>query len=200
METYTLREAAEWLAFRGADLTAEELIERQDELNLAKHTLQRALSTGKIEITGKQGFMREGFLVENDSDLNYKNNMIRLKDSYGYTGTEYTDIEISVADLHKNFSKPPAEPRGSAPQNSKGSPTYTTPYLEIMHEVIEELGITKENRLLKKELVAPIVAKMKNRVPESKEAAEYMAMFIRPPEAQKGGVKKGRPPAKKTSR
>lgn len=74
------------------------------------------------------------------------------------------------------------------PEISSG---YTTPYLEMMREVIRELGISKENQE-KKEVIATLLAKKladHELTPPSKKLADAMATLVRLPESQQGRAK-----------
>ncbi|MBX9621342.1 MAG: hypothetical protein K2X28_04865 [Alphaproteobacteria bacterium] len=68
---------------------------------------------------------------------------------------------------------------------------YTTPYLEMMLEVIRELGISRENQV-KKEAVAALFAKKLNDhklTPPSQKLADAMATLVHLPESQQGRAK-----------
>lgn len=77
---------------------------------------------------------------------------------------------------------------GTTPTISSG---YTTPYLEMMLEVIRELGISRENQV-KKEAVATEFAKKlidHKLTPPSQKLADAMATLVRLPESQQGRAK-----------
>ncbi len=68
---------------------------------------------------------------------------------------------------------------------------YTTPYLEMMLEVISELEISKENQG-KKEAIAALFAKKladHKATPQSQKLADAMATLVRMPESQQGRAK-----------
>ncbi|MBY0293213.1 MAG: hypothetical protein K2W92_08010 [Alphaproteobacteria bacterium] len=68
---------------------------------------------------------------------------------------------------------------------------YTTPYLEMMREVIRELEITRENQE-KKEAIAALFAKKlvdHKLTPPSQKLADAMATLVRLPESQQGRAK-----------
>ena len=69
---------------------------------------------------------------------------------------------------------------------------YTTPYLEMMLEVISALGISKENQV-KKEAVTALFAKKlidHKLTPPSQKLADAMATLVRLPESQQGRAKR----------
>lgn len=68
---------------------------------------------------------------------------------------------------------------------------YTTPYLDIINEIIQEQKISYENQILKKELEYEIKKKAENKnFHVSERIVNVMATILRLPEMQKGGVKK----------
>jgi len=72
------------------------------------------------------------------------------------------------------------------------SSEYTTPYLEMMREVIRELKITRENQE-KKEAIAAVFAKKlidHKATPFSQKLADTMATLVRLPESQQGRAKR----------
>ncbi|MDR1691339.1 MAG: hypothetical protein LBR35_00655 [Rickettsiales bacterium] len=96
----------------------------------------------------------------------------------------YTQVQINFEDLKKVF------PAKKEPK-LKSQLSYTTPYLDIMLEVIEEEKITNENQDKKDRLVGIIKSKMKElNLDESKNLANSMATLIRNPESQGGKNKK----------
>lgn len=69
---------------------------------------------------------------------------------------------------------------------------YTTPYLEMMQEVIRELEISKEKQG-KKEAIAALFEKKlaaHNATPSSQKLADAMATLVRLPESQQGRAKR----------
>lgn len=72
------------------------------------------------------------------------------------------------------------------------SSRYTTPYLEMMREVIRELEISRDNQG-KKEAIAALFAKklMDHKItPPSQKLADAMATLVRLPESQQGRAKR----------
>lgn len=74
------------------------------------------------------------------------------------------------------------------PETSSG---YTTPYLEMMREVIGELEISKENQGKKEAIAALFEKKLADHkgTPSSQKLADAMATLVRLPESQKGRAK-----------
>ena len=68
---------------------------------------------------------------------------------------------------------------------------YTTPYLEMMQEVIRELGISKENQEKKEAIAAVFEKKLIDHklTPPSQKLADAMATLVRLPESQQGRAK-----------
>ncbi len=68
---------------------------------------------------------------------------------------------------------------------------YTTPYLEMMREVIRELEISTENQG-KKEAMAALFTKkiIDHKLTPSQKLADAMATLVRLPESQKGRAKR----------
>lgn len=68
---------------------------------------------------------------------------------------------------------------------------YTTPYLEMMQEVIKELEISKENQGKKEAIAASFAKKLNDHklTPPSQKLADAMATLVRLPESQHGRAK-----------
>lgn len=68
---------------------------------------------------------------------------------------------------------------------------YTTPYLEMMLEVIRELGISRENQVKKEAVAASFAKKLIDHklTPPSQKLADAMATLVRLPESQQGRAK-----------
>lgn len=69
---------------------------------------------------------------------------------------------------------------------------YTTPYLEMMREVISELEISKENQGKKEAIAAVFKKKLADHktTPHSQKLADAMATLVRLPESQQGRAKR----------
>jgi len=72
------------------------------------------------------------------------------------------------------------------------SSAYTTPYLEMMREVIRELDILRENQGKKEAIVALLAKKLADHklTPPSQKLADAMATLVRLPESQQGRAKR----------
>ncbi|MBD5400711.1 hypothetical protein HDR61_03125 [bacterium] len=173
---FTLQEAINWIAFRGATMTAEQKANRSNVTDNAKNLLRRALFDG--------GIKAEGFLTGTDTprpinfsdkaEIDYARNTIRINRLL-----VYFNVKIQIAELQREF------PNNKLLSNFVS--TYTTPYLEIMHEVIDEEQISATNQGNKEALIEIIDNKMKERgLPKSKNLTNAMATLIRLPESQKG--------------
>jgi len=70
--------------------------------------------------------------------------------------------------------------------------TYTTPYLEMMREVIRELEISRENQGKKEAIAAVFEKKLADHkaTPSSQKLADAMATLVRLPESQQGRAKR----------
>ncbi len=77
----------------------------------------------------------------------------------------------------------------TTPEISSG---YTTPYLEMMREVIRELEISKENQGKKEAISAIFEKKLADHkmTPSSQKLADAMATLVRLPESQQGRAKR----------
>ncbi len=141
-------------------------------------------------------FLNELYL---DPNININENCF----FYGYLDRENTGdyscvskyesfvfCKVNFIELKDLFS------RKSIPSVNYGSPfsskeIYTSPYIEIMLEVIKEQKITKQNQMIKKQIVYLLEEKMKTKnLPTSKNLAEAMATLIRLPQSQKGKANK----------
>jgi len=71
------------------------------------------------------------------------------------------------------------------------SSAYTTPYLEMMREVIRELEISRENQGKKEAIAAVFEKKLVDHkaTPSSQKLADAMATLVRLPESQQGRAK-----------
>jgi len=98
-----------------------------------------------------------------------------------------TGIHLSRSDIEAIWSE--LEPTESQDANAPG---YITPFIKLMLEAIEHFNISPSGRNPKKdELVAWFMQKtLPNGTPISKNQAENMATFSRPPEMAKGGNSK----------
>ncbi|MDR3208720.1 MAG: hypothetical protein LBT45_02610 [Rickettsiales bacterium] len=188
-KTYTLQEAAEWIAYYGEKASARQI--DSDRLNYAKQTLETHLKQLKIRATGirKTNALiikeQEIIKIRDSSVLDFAANSISKSEQFSpYESGDYSDIEIAAQDLHKYF------PKKDISMSIK--PTkYTTPYLEMMSEVIQEQKIIATNQGKAELLQRAFLSKMGERgIRESKALAKSMATCIRLPDSQHGGAYK----------
>ena len=131
---------------------------------------------GMVSTPDKQPQHQQITNIPNTVKLNIGKNTIQIND------TTYTDIYIPFRNLKHAFCPAYAETAFNAIEKR-----YSTPYMEIMVEVINELKITDTNQPLKKILTDVIIQKMtEHGLRPSQSLAEYMATIIRLPESQKG--------------
>lgn len=111
-----------------------------------------------------------------DSEVDWDENCIEDK-------PEYSDIRVKMVDLERLLT---SEDETAL----RRVPSYTTPYLDLMLKAIVDLNISSTYQPTKE----VIISYLKEQMPElSANLANYMATFIRLPDAQKGGYWK--PPA-----
>lgn len=131
---------------------------------------------GVVSTPDKQPQHQQITNIPNTVKLDIGKNTIQINN------TTYTDIYIPFQDLKREFHS-----RHSTTAFNAIEKRYSTPYMEIMVEVINELKITDTNQPLKKILTDVIIQKMtEHGLRPSQSLAEYMATIIRLPESQKG--------------
>lgn len=138
-------------------------------------------TTGKRPMLGARfGILEKKFVqiknITSNLNLDLHNNTLNVN------GIEYADVYIPFKELRTAFHNTHAETAFNAIESR-----YSTPYMEIMAEVINEFKITNTNQPLKKILTDAIMKKMNEYgLRPSQSLAEYMATVIRLPESQKG--------------
>lgn len=101
----------------------------------------------------------------------------------------FTELEFSFPALKKLF--PFKEQTIKERLQHTG---YTTPYLEIALEVIEEMQITNDNQLMAKNLTKIFIQKLEQQnLPTSHRIASVLTTIIRLPKSQKEGLKNVHP-------
>ena len=216
IEICTLKQACEWIAYRWEPLSPvyEKAAERNPspaELEKAKHKLVALLFDKNITARGKPCFDNPG------DDLLSNVIFIREKGSYEYqrnTNALNPNGKIQIKDIsedvvmdinqntiqshyivYENVEIDFAELKAVALQSYRNPEErqYTTPYIDIMLEVIEEEQIAKDNQGKAELLQGLILSKMKKAgLPESKKISEAMTTMIRMPDSQKGGIRKAK--------
>ena len=171
----------------------------RDAIFNAIASLKLALHQGEIHATGilnesekpRKNLVKRIQATEITTNDKFKlrvpENIITIPISDSET-KEYRNVEIPFVELQKVFPVQKVEQPAPTPAiNAKTG--YTTPYLEIMHEVIAELGITDTNQLTTK-VIKPFVAqKLEARGIYTGRLASLMTTAIRLPESKKGGNK-----------
>ena len=102
---------------------------------------------------------------------------------------QYVDIQllkILVEALWPDLDKPMSMSPTRTPQHA----AYTTPYLQLMLQAIDNFQIGASNRPKKDVLVEWFRNRTVGGQPVSAIMANYLATFIRQPETQKGGNRK----------
>ena len=201
-EYYTLQESIEWIAFRkeSKNITADILVKNTDKLESAKIALIQAIKNHKITVKGQKDPKSEYDMYTKFNHPEYNYLALESEKTISDWGTvlklypesnklvnyrtTYENVKIQTQELKEQF---PAQQ--SINDLSKNG--YSTPYLEIMAEVIKEENITEENQS-KKEILTEIMKNkmMERNLDQSDKIAGVMATIIRLPSSQKGRNKK----------
>ena len=177
---YTLTEAAEWIAFRGNELTFDQKEHWADYVNANKETLLAALCSKYVTVKGDRDGDKpnRAINVRATCDLDLQGNKIVCN-----PGTDeqfcFENIRVVANQLRRFFL---CEPNRNT--------DYMSPYMEIMFEVIAEMGITKENQP-EMRLMEPVVRRRleAHGRTTSDRQIQSICTLIRMPEAQKGGLR-----------
>lgn len=177
---YTLTESAEWIAFRGNELTFEQKNHWGDYVNAYTETLLATLCSDKVIVKGrKEGDKcNKAIKVRASCELNLQENKIIYNPG---TETQFVvgDIQIAANTLRRFFLC-----------NANYNIPYMSPYMEVMFEVVVEMGITKENqpeiRLMEPVVIRRLEAHGRT---TSNRQVRSICTLIRMPEAQKGGLR-----------
>ena len=211
-ESCSLIEAIEYIAFSwepGQTLNKRQLKIRKfsytyNEVEEAKNLLSILIQTGLLHFqkTTKEDITLKESVHIDDNGIVHKSN-IKAIDYYDVF-FDFEELKKKVKELKENLST--EEGRNIIIKLLKGNytttelttekelkqePEYSTPYLEIMEEVVERLKITNENQPVIKIIESEIekVAKEK-KLSLGIQKINAMASFLRLPESQKGGLKK----------
>lgn len=172
--TYSLVDAAEWLAFRGKEPTVAQKQNWNQEIADVSETLLAALCSPKIIVKGRKepGAELETITVQAGCQLDFGNNIIVSENK-----DIVADIQIDPATFRRFFL---ANPEYNSP--------YMSPYMEIMFEVIAEMGITEDNQPTIDQMIPVVRDRLvaRNRT-DSDNQIMRICRVIRMPEAQKGG-------------
>ena len=156
------------------DFMGEPEKERAYKIEKARDMLLYLLKNGQLVVEarsqGREEYSSIPQSIWNDCEIDWDDNCIEDK-------PEYIDIRIKTSDLSSLFTTDDE----TAVRNI---PNYTTPYLDLMLKAIVDLNISPTYQPTKE----VIISYLKEQMPElSANLANYMATFIRLPDAQKGG-------------
>jgi len=131
----------------------------------------------------KAAILGEAFeLIRVDRD-NWAQSSLKPKKGLEWARQKGIDYHPVLDELLLDLNVPPAIPEISS--------AYTTPYLEMMREVIRELEISRENQGKKEAIAAVFEKKLADHkiTPPSQKLADAMATLLRLPESQQGRAK-----------
>ena len=148
--------------------------ERAYKIEKARDMLLYLLKNGQLVVEArsqdKEEYSSMPQSIWNDCEIDWDDNCIEDK-------PEFSEIRVKMLDLSSLFTSDDE----TAVRNI---PSYTTPYLDLMLKAIVDLNISPTYQPTKE----VIVSYLKEQMPElSANLANYMATFIRLPDAQKGG-------------
>lgn len=186
-EYLKLSEAVSWIAFRGNKPSVIQELEKSALLDRAMRILHACLCSGCVSVYGKQTPQSEmeKLTVYQHCVFDCGYNVIFYDDDIEFAkreGRYRGDIAIDATELKSFFMCSCCDCKTTL---------YTTPYLEIMDEVIIKLGIAKENQPTKKIIEAAIAEISQERgIVLSQNSIGSMASFVRLPESRRGGNRK----------
>ena len=182
-----------------SELTVEYLDAHEEDLKKASKKLILGIAAQKIRVFGHKRMvpMEKGeqiwiaehpYKTKGEQIFGLGRNMqLRLTSNaiqHGYYA--YYNVTVCLDDLKKQFSII------SMVDELPMSNNYTTPYLALMFEVIQEEGISVENQSKKELLTDCFAKKMSQRgLRPSANLAKAMATLIRLPGSQNGRNRKG---------
>lgn len=178
-EYYTIAQALEWLAFHGRDLHMYQEIEKEKLIKPYCCVLRSALCYEGIAVYGRKSpkTKHKKVAIYAHCYLDFQNNKIAFDPERERV---WTDIKIDAAALKEFFFCPQAQ-----------KAEYHTVFMDIMNEIIEMEKITYDNVPKKEQLKEVAAQQLKAHGFQNAETmASYMATFLRPAEAMKGGNKK----------
>ena len=156
------------------DFMDEKEKERAYKIEKARDMLLYLLKNGQLVVEARsqdrEKYSSMSQSIWDDCDIDWDDNCIEGM-------PEYIDIRVKMLDLSSLFTTDDE----TAVRNI---PSYTTPYLDLMLKAIVDLNISPTYQPTKE----VIVSYLREQMPElSANLANYMATFIRLPDAQKGG-------------
>jgi hypothetical protein len=103
-------------------------------------------------------------------------------------GAEYTDVLLVLDDCQRHLAEDVAAHEiAKAPTASVVESNYSTPYIELMWQAIDQFEIARTNQPIKENLVEWFLTKEIASQKVSRATAEYLASFVRLPESRTGG-------------
>lgn len=101
---------------------------------------------------------------------------------------EYIDIEVPAFMVKAIW--PDFAPDTAHPEQDSSDVSYTTPYIELMHQAIAEFGLGEENQSKKEVLLDWFRTQEVEGEPISANLADAMATLVRLPASQRGGARR----------
>lgn len=108
------------------------------------------------------------------------------RDRIRSNNSEYADVMFVLDDVRQELRDEILAARGEDNQEATES-SYTTPYIELMHEAIHQFEIDPDNQPIKETLVEWFLERQIAGQKVSRATAEYLASFVRLPESRTGG-------------
>ncbi|MCM1223461.1 MAG: hypothetical protein NC548_54330 [Lachnospiraceae bacterium] len=178
-EYYTIAQALEWLAFRGKELHMYQEIEKEKLIKPYCCVLRSALCYEGVAVYGRKNpkTKHKKLAVYAHCYLDFQNNKIAFDPERERV---WTDVKIDAVALKEFFFCPQAQ-----------KAEYRTEFMDIMNEIIQIENIAYDN-VPKKEWLEKVALQQLDAhgFPNKKTMASYMATFLRPAGAMKGGNKK----------
>ena len=182
----SLTQAIKYVVFRNFEHHgAEEIFENEEKLNQASAILWKAVLEDYVSLYKKTC---NNYVEATIMDFAIGEQYVVASEGFEQSDLDCGDMLFSKTELIDNF---PSANYGGVRRNKKNTDEYTTSYLDIMHQVIDEENISNDNQGKKEALTAAFVTKMEScGLPPSKNLAKSMATLIRQVDSQKGKRKK----------
>lgn len=132
----------------------------------------------------KKKLVSKPIIITPDSELTlFMEPRDELIDDVVCDNNRYTDIQIDYSALEKAFPKP------LYPHQSRYNTDYSTPYIDIIFELIAEQDITESNQGKALTLAMAANEKLKEKgLPQSDNISRAIATIVRLPKSQNGGA------------
>jgi hypothetical protein len=181
--------------------------ERMYAEELAIEKISSLLRSGQIRATGRMSEIKKGSATRWEAQQHKQHSKIRAyidqefwrsgifaksarHNTARVDGMEYTDILLVFEDCQKHLAEDVAAHDEGAETPSPTPATdsdYSTPYIELMWQAIDQFEITRTNQPIKDNLVEWFLTKEIAGQKISRATAEYLASFVRLPESRTGG-------------